>query len=222
MKNKAAISLSIAACLALAYPQFAGAQSTDHSQTANDGTMQSAAQSDAMDLAPANANLENALEANKVQQGYEFKAKLDGAVHLKNGPELPRGTVLEGRVISDQMKPGGPSTLALRFTQADLKDGKVVPIKATITGIAGPQYDTGYNLANQTSSWNDKTLRVDQIGVLSGVDLHSNVASRNSGVLVAEKKDNVKLDAGSQISLAIAESNLQANRNPGNQKNGGM
>ncbi len=219
MKNKAVMSLSIAACLAFVYPQLAPAQSTDPSQTA---TMQSAANREAMVMTPASANLVKTLQADKVKQGDEFKAKLDRPVQLKNGPELPSGTVLEGRVTADQMKPGGPSTLALRFTQADLKDGKVVPIKATIVGIAGPRYDTGYNIANQTSLWSSNTLRVDEIGALSGVDLHSNIASRNSGVFIAQKRDNMKFDSGSQLSLAIAERNSSANDNSGNQRNGGM
>ena len=198
MNKKGAISLSIAACLAFACPQFAHARSTTNSQTANGAMMQSVARREARVMTPANANLEKVLQADKIQQGYQFKATLDGSVHLKNGPDLPRGAVLVGKVTTDQMKPGGPSTLALRFTQADLKDGKTIPIKATIVGITGPEYNTGFNVANETSSWSSKTLRVDQIGVLSGVDLHSNIGSRNSGVLVAQKKDNVKLDAGSQ------------------------
>src|SRR5579872_6896118 len=110
MKNTAMMSLSIAACLAFVYPQLAPAQSADQSQSA---TMQSAANREAMVMTPASANLVKTIQANKVKQGDEFKAKLDAPVHLKNGPDLPSGTVLVGRVTADQMKPGGPSTLAL-------------------------------------------------------------------------------------------------------------
>jgi hypothetical protein len=216
MKNTAVLSLSIAACLAFVYPQLARAQTTDTSQTA---AMQSAASREAMVMTPASANLVKNLQADKIRPGDEFKAKLDRPVQLKNGPELPGGTVLVGRVTADQMKPGGPSTLALRFTQADLKDGKVVPIKATIVGISRPQYDTGYNIANQTSNWSASILRIDEVGALSGVDLHSNIASRNSGVFIAQKKDNMKFDSGSQVSLAIAEGS-QASQNAEN--SGGM
>lgn len=218
MKNKAVMSLSIAACLAFAYPQLARARSADNSQTA---TMQSAAKREATVMTPASANLVKTLQADKIRPGDEFKAKLDRPVHLKNGPDLPGGTVLVGRVTADQMKPGGPSTLALRFTQADLKDGKVVPIKATIVGISRPRYDSGYNIANEAPIWSSNTLRVDEVGALSGVDLHSNIASRNSGVFIAQKKDNMKFDSGSQLSLAIAERN-QANQNAGSRNSGGM
>jgi hypothetical protein len=218
MKNKAVMSLSIAACLAFVYPQLAPAQGADQSQSA---MMHSAAEREAMVMAPASANLVKTLQADKVRQGDEFKAKLDKPVHLKNGPDLPSGTVLVGRVTADQMKPGGPSTLALRFTQADLKDGKVVPIKATIVGITRPRYDTGYNIANESPMWSAHTVRVDEVGALSGVDLHSNIASRNSGVFVSQKKENMKFDSGSQLSLAIAARD-QANQNAENRNNGGL
>jgi hypothetical protein len=46
---------------------------------------------------------------------------------------------------------------------------------------------------------------VDQLNALSGVDLHSKIASNNSGVLVSTKNDDVKLRAGTEFALAIAE-----------------
>jgi hypothetical protein len=39
---------------------------------------------------------------------------------------------------------------------------------------------------------------------MSGVDLHSQIDSQNSGVFVTTKKDDVKLGRGSNFSLAIA------------------
>ena len=86
----------------------------------------------------------------------------------------------------------------------------MVPIKATIVGVFGPedQNAEGYEVQagdQQPNSWNDGTLQVDQIGALSGVDLHSKIASRNSGVFVSSKKDDVKLKNGSELTLAIAE-----------------
>ena len=101
------------------------------------------------------------------------------------------------------------SRLALRFSKAELKDGKLIPIKATIVGLFPPQAENGegYNIAagdQQPNGWNASTLQVDQIGVVSGVDLHSRIAARNSGVFVTTKKDDVKLSSGSELLLAIA------------------
>lgn len=164
---------------------------------------------EAMRMVPARAALERSLEADRVSQGVQFRAKLSRKVQLDNGPELPSGTLLLGRVATDDMNVSGTSKLALRFTTAVLKDGQTVPIKATIVGVYPPQSMTanGNPVApgdQVPNSWNDGTLQVDQIGALSGVDLHSRIASRNSGVLVSSTKDNVKLAAGTEFALAIA------------------
>jgi hypothetical protein len=46
---------------------------------------------------------------------------------------------------------------------------------------------------------------VDQINVTSHVDLHSDIASDDSGVFVSAGNHNLKLPAGSEIKLAIAQ-----------------
>jgi hypothetical protein len=45
---------------------------------------------------------------------------------------------------------------------------------------------------------------MDQKGVLSGIDLHSRIASSNSGVLVSTSKSEVKIPRGTELTLAIA------------------
>jgi hypothetical protein len=158
-------------------------------------------------MVPAQAILENEIDARKMQPGQQFRATMSEAVRLKNGPELPRDTVLVGTIATDQMHAGGTSTLALRFSKAELRDGKVVPIEADIMGVAPPPdggtwgYDEG---AASLEPWNGETLRIDERGTLSGIDFHGSIASTNSGVFVSTKKDNMKLQRGSQLSLAIA------------------
>ncbi|MGB6687341.1 MAG: hypothetical protein WBE76_05820 [Terracidiphilus sp.] len=197
MKREVILSLSIAvACLVFAGTGFAQTQNAD--QTAADTT----AQQQATMMVRAQVAMVTGLDARKDKPGEEFRARLNGTVHLKNGPELPHGTVLIGQVTTDDMQTGGNSRLALRFTEAKLKDGKVIPLKAMIVGLQPPDGDKP---ADQSElPWNAKTLQVDQVGVFSGVDLHSNIASQNSGVFVTSTKDNVKLRAGSELTLAIA------------------
>jgi hypothetical protein len=164
---------------------------------------------EAMRMVPARAVLDRALSADKTKDGYEFRAKLAQNVQLHNGPELPEGTTLVGKVVKDDMNVSGASKLALRFTHAELKDGQVLPIKATVVGVfhgetEGPEgfpVSPGDQIPN---SWNDGTLAVDQIGVMSGIDLHSKISSRNSGVFVAKDKKNMTIPANSEIALAIA------------------
>jgi hypothetical protein len=156
----------------------------------------------ALHLVPASALLLDTLDAKKLQPGASFTARLNTKVHLANGTELPAGTVLQGSVTSDDMNLQGTSKLALQFTTAQLKGGQSVPIKAAIVGLYsndGP--DDAYN---GWADWTKQTVGVEQLDVMSGVDLHSQIDSQNSGVFVTTKKDDVKLGRGSNFSLAIA------------------
>ena len=158
-------------------------------------------------MVPAEAILAQEIDAKKMQPGERFQARLNDNVRLKDGVELPKGTELIGTVATDKMEANGTSTLALRFTKADLKDGKTLPISATIMGIAPPEYGSAWDGGNTQaapSPWNGKTLQLDQVGALSGVDLHSRIAGRESGVFISNRKDNMKLSNQSQLSIAIA------------------
>ncbi len=203
MKREAAISLSIAVTsLALLCPGALHASGAQSAQPSGSGVSTAAQQREASMMVPAEAALVKDLDSRKIQPGRQFRAVLGGAVHLKSGVELPRGTVLVGTVVTDQMKDKGTSRLALRFTQAKLKNGKVIPIMATIMGITPPAY--GFYSTPAGNIWDGRTLQMDQVDAISGVDLHSAIARADSGVFVSNKKDDVKLLAGSQMMLAIA------------------
>lgn len=166
-------------------------------------------QHEAMRMVPARGSLAQTLDANKTRIGHQFRVKLSKTVHLDNGPELPAGTVLVGNIVDDDMQINGMSKLALRFTHANLKNGQVLPVKVTIVGVVTPgkledEDGDGFSDYQVPTNWTDGTLQVDQIDVVSGVDLHSKIASTNSGVFVSKKKDDVKLPAGSEIQMAIA------------------
>lgn len=216
MKRELVNAISIAAVsLALALPGSGFAQ--------NNGTENSAAphtgKREANEMVRATVALTRALDAKKDQQGSQFEARLEKTVHLKNGPELPKGTLLVGKVTADDMQEQGASKLAVRFTEAKLKDGTTVPIHATImqlyppvgltqSGSPIPQESSPITEADgDTNTWNHQELKVDQMGALKNVDMHSSVASQNSGVFVSTKKDDVKLWQGSQLDLALAAQN---------------
>lgn len=165
------------------------------------------AKAQAADMVSANAVLMHNLDAKKDHTGSAVRAKLNTTVQLTNGTKLDSGTVLTGHVVQDQMQPAGTSRLALDFNQAKLKDGKTVPIKATLVGVTpGGQNNVGY-LVEFGNKWTNGPLQVDQIGVMPGIDLHSKIASNNSGVLVSTKKDNVKLRQGTGLQFAIGAAN---------------
>jgi hypothetical protein len=171
----------------------------------------------AQDMVPGTVALTRALDAKKDHDGSQFDAKLTKTVHLKNGKTLPKGSTLLGTVNSDDMHTAGKAKLAVRFTQAKLPNGETVPIKATIVQVfppvgltaegapipdeSGPSWDMDYH----TNQWSRQQLNIDQVGALKNVDLHSRLASQNSGVFVSTKKDDVKLMKGSRLELALAE-----------------
>jgi hypothetical protein len=194
----------------LTLPLFAYSQnaSAPDSQSAPGAQATIAGAQEATLMKPARALLVETLDASKDQSGQTVDAKLASKVTLTNGTELPKGTMLLGKVTADDMQQQGMSKLALRFDQARLKDGTTVPIHATIVGFYGPQAQAGELEVGQTAEvpndWTANTLQLDQENVVSGVDLHSKISSQNSGVFVSTKKDDVKLKAGSEIQFAIA------------------
>jgi hypothetical protein len=163
----------------------------------------------AREMVPALVNLTQPIDASKMQQGDQIKATLSGKVRLKNGPELPRGTELTGQVSVDQMQNDGTYRLALIFSNAQLKNGTVIPIKATIMRVYPPvgYHPVGdalnYAYAN-THYWTDRTAQVDQPDALNGVELQSRFASDNSGNFVSKQKDEIRLSTDTLLDLAIA------------------
>ncbi|HEU5350511.1 MAG TPA: hypothetical protein VFU55_02875 [Terracidiphilus sp.] len=192
------LSCAMVASIALINPQPASASG------APTDTNSSLAQDEAMQMVPVEASLEQSLDTHKLKPGAQFEVKLQNAAHLKNGPELPKGTVLIGEVTTDHIKANGASRLVLRFSEARLKDGKMIPIQATIMNILRPESSFDTDARTQASDgWNGKTLLVNQTNALSGVDLHSRIGEKDSGVFVS-RKDKIKLAAGTHLTLAIA------------------
>lgn len=172
---------------------------------------------EAQRMVPAQASLTRALDSNDVHAGDQFRATLNGSVHLAGGVTLHRGDALVGNVATDDTNTAGKSRLAVRFTEAVLKDGQKVPVKATIVALYTPGniVDEDIQPDHTPNSWSDGTLQVDQLGVAKDVDLHSRVSSQNSGVFVSTKKNSVKIPAGSELALAIAPQGNAALTNSG-------
>lgn len=213
MKREVARSLSFATLSAfLLFPGLGLALGRVHpasSTAANTTTTNQAEHSEALKMVPARVAMAENLDARKAKPGDTFRTTLADKVRLKNGPELPEGTVILGVVATDNMQPDGTSKLALRFTKAELKNGTVIPIKATIEGVYPPEDDNAdgepVEPGNQVRHfWTPSTMVMDQIDALPGVDLHSQIASVDSGILVSRSKHDVDLERGSEVGLAVA------------------
>jgi hypothetical protein len=202
IRNSLIITIS-SACLILIGTQVSEAQ--DPGAGANSAAADSRVTAG---LVPAEVELNKSLDARRDQPGATFEATLKSTVHLKNGTELPKGTLLEGKVGTADAKGTGASQLALVFTDAKLRGGKDVPIQATIVGLADPAIGTDTNSAyDGPIAWNGTSTRIDLTGALNNVDLHSTIGGESSGTLVASGKGGLKLSAGVRISLALGEKN---------------
>jgi hypothetical protein len=179
-KNTAALAI---AALILAPSSFLFAQSADAAAS----TSQEAAK-----MVPATAIFLGNVDSQKLTAGTPVKVKLQSQVRLNGGPVLPNGTVLVGQAVDDTTQTG-KSKLALRFTEADLKGGQAVPIKVTIFNVfEAPSETSVIDQAAVPMGWDKKALGVNQAEVVPGIDLHSSIDSPNSGVIVSNKKSDIK------------------------------
>jgi hypothetical protein len=213
MKYTFQTTLSIAAIsAALVIPALAQSDmqpQQDPQAAAQPSTQPLRGEHEAMKMVPAQVALKAPLNAAKDKPGAQFQTVLAKKVTLQNGAELPAGTVLLGMVADDDMNVTGDTKLVLRFTDAVMKNGETIPIRATIVGAYQPeQFDSEGNTVapgrEMPNNWTDQTLGVDEVGVIGAIDLHSKIASKNSGVFVSTKDHDVKLPAGSELALAIA------------------
>jgi len=195
MKREAVISLS-AAVLSLAFLPAAAQASAHEDANSNSPVDNTTVQR----MVPAQAVFTKKLDAKQAQQGQQFQVALNQKVKLKNGEELPSGTVLEGTIVSDEMHSNGNSKLVLRFTQAHLKDGKDIPIQAAITGV----YSQGSLDTQYGSEWTPAETNIEQESAMDGFDLHSRIGATNSGTFESANKSDLKFNRGSTLSLAIA------------------
>jgi hypothetical protein len=215
MKREGAVTLSMAA-LSLALVMTNGAEAkTPKNPPDKSSAAASTLQGDAARMVTAQAGVEKLIDAKKLQPDQKIQIVLSDKVQLKNGLELPRGTVLTGTASVGDAQSGGASKLALRFTQAQLKGGKTIPIKATIVGL----FPANSSERSDRDIWNAKSLKTDQSGVVPGLALHSNIEDSDSGVFVSTKGDAVKLAPGNWMALVIES--LPESQQESNGPNGG-
>ena len=157
----------------------------------------------ALDPAPqlksGNAELTHAIDTTSATKGQIVTAKLAEAIESPQGVKLPRGTVLLGHV--DQVEAShdkSPAKLALTFYKAQLKDGKIVAIKATLVTLA----PAGTPQASGTTVPSDGTF-TQEPGAISGVKMQSAVQEDTSGTLTRRDK-NFRLGAGTEMQIAVA------------------
>lgn len=160
-------------------------------------------------LVSANAVLMQGLNSKSIHDGQTVTAKLTSNVKAANNVDMPKGTVLTGKVeqVQRSYNNGNESKIGVVFNKARL-NGREVPIKATLLAAYPP---VPYNAMESPSSYMmiqprhiSSNAKIDQEpGTLSHVAMRSSVQSNVSGVFLS-KNHSIDLHRGTRIQLAIA------------------
>lgn len=104
-----------------------------------DGASRQAA-ADFANASEMNATLERSVDARRAKPGDEVTAKTNESYTTASGTTIPRGSRLVGRVTEARAHARGDSAsesqLGIVFDRAELPDGRVVPMQATIQAVA--------------------------------------------------------------------------------------
>lgn len=163
----------------------------------------------AQSLVGVTTRLDQTLDSRSAAAGQGVTAKLDQTVKTPDGVKLPRGTELLGKVTDVKAaQNAGTASVTVTFTSAKLKDGKEIPLKATLVGAytAGEGDDAAYGA--QTMAAPPSQIAADdtfnqQPGALKHVSLTSAVKNPDSGTFTSTE-GNFRLAAGTYLQLGVA------------------
>lgn len=160
----------------------------------------------AQSLAGVTTVLNRTLESKSATVGEPVTATLKGSVKA-DGLDLPKGTELTGKVAEVKAaENGGDATVSLVFTTAKLKDGKEVPVKATVIAAFPRSASDGVNGSGVIMGAAPQQVPSDGVyqqepGALSHVGLKSAVKDSDSGTFTSSK--DFKLPAGTFLQLGV-------------------
>jgi hypothetical protein len=170
----------------------------------------SAGVASAQSLAGVNTQLVKPLDSETATAGQAVAVKLNSGVKTPDGVKLPRGTELIGKVTAvTPAQKGSASSVTIVFTDAQLKGGKQIPVKATLLAAypASEAIEAQYSdstmdtVADHVGS--DHTVDQEP-GALPGVTLKAAVQDANSGTF-SKADGNFKLTAGTYLQIGVAQ-----------------
>jgi len=167
----------------------------------------------AQSLAGVTTTLDHALSSNSATEGEAVTAKLNSSLRA-DGLDLPRGTELVGKVAEVKAaQNGGQASVSVVFTAAKLKDGKEVPVKATVIAAYPRSAGDGVEGAGVTMGAAPSQVPSDgaydqEPGALPHVAMKS--AVKNSDSVTFTSSDNFKLPAGTFLQLGVGAANTGA------------
>ena len=168
-------------------------------------------------LVSANALLVQNINSKNAVHGQVIMAKLRGSVKVAGQTELPKGTILIGQVEQvESSNHDGPSTLSIVFNQAKLRDGRTIPVKATLLGAYPANEDLDPAESARLAEMAETNVipgqeSVDQEpGILgSNVAMHGAVKENVSAVFTSKNR-NINLKSGTQFQIAFTPETAQS------------
>jgi len=170
----------------------------------------------AQSLVGVNTSLDHTLDSRKAASGEVVTTRLDNTVTTADGTKLPKGTELIGKV-ADVKKANDAVTLSLVFTTAKLKDGKQIPVKATVLAAFPQVNEVDEAVGGAAQQPAPEHVASDgafnqEAGALAHVALNSAVKSSDSGTFSSDKGD-FRLQAGTNLQMGIASANASSGLN---------
>jgi len=151
MRCLAAAALMLCGTVALAQTtaQTSGAAGTNRTQAsgqavagASAGTSANKNETGSVSAGTAlNAELSQSVDSRKAKAGDPIAARTTEAIKMDGQVVIPKGTKLVGHVTraSARSKGDADSALAMQFDRAILKDGREMPLQATVRALAAEQ-----------------------------------------------------------------------------------
>jgi hypothetical protein len=163
------------------------------------------------------ASFDKTIDAKKAKAGDPITAKTTAATALSDGTKVPTGSILVGHI--DSVTPSenkGDSTLVLTFDKLQIKNGKELPVKATVTSIASTapafgddkpydpsSYRPGTQGDNKSNSQNNQNSGPTAPHPIEGLTLSGTVHDATSATLTQAKK-NIHLSNTTQLVISVA------------------
>ena len=208
MKRKPAFAIIAAIFLCPFLCPFAG-----HAQTASEPQAAEAPHNQVITMTNILANVDKAIDAKKAKADDSITARTTAATQLNDGTKVPVGSILEGRI--DSVTPSekkSDSTVVVTFNKLQIKDGKELPVKATlmsVTTTASDDNDKPYDPSNYRAGTqgdnkaNGSNSPSTGPHPIAGLTVTSSPKDAASGTLTQAKK-NVHLSSGVQLVVSVA------------------
>jgi len=161
------------------------------------------------------ANIEKTIDSKKAKAGDPVAAKTVAATKLSDGTDVPSGSILTGHI--DNVTPSenkGDSTLTVTFDKLQIKNGKEIPVKATVVSVAstapaddGKAYDPssyrpGMLGDNKANGQNNQPQSTGPHPV-EGLSVAGSPKEPTSGTFTQEKK-NLHMTSSTQLVVSVA------------------